>query len=496
MKTRAFIIFSAITVFSLQSLLAQVSVYDGGVKVYQKDIREANGKVEIDLSFDYSALELPSKETLTLIPVLKDDAGSKVALPAIHLNGNNRQKVYDRKVSLNEEQPIFDAAYKIVRAKDKGQNPIEYSASVPAEAWMKNARLYIQANKCGCADSQNLLSETEVGKIRFRPDERYRPDVHVAFTVPKTEAVKNRNEVGEAYLDFHVGKYNIIPDFRNNAAELDKINNLINQVVTDDNITVNAIVFTGKASPEGSFDSNMKLSQNRAKALLDYANKINKLDSDLLRAQSVGEDWEGFEALMVASDYKEKDALLEIIRSSDQPDVKERKFRALNNGAVFTYLNSTIFPQLRRVECKLEYTVRAFSVEEGKEIIKTRPQQLSLNEMYLVANTYRKGSDEFNQVFDVAARIYPQDPVANSNAAAIALSRGDANAAQSYLNKSENSPENENNRGVLYLIQGDLNNAETYLKRAQANGVKEASANLDELEKKRADNKLFDSFEN
>lgn len=43
--------------------------------------------------------------------------------------------------------------------------------------------------------------------------------------------------------------------------------------------------------------------------------------------------------------------------------------------------------------------------------------------MYLVANSYPKGGDDFIKVFDIAVRMYPDDEVANLNAAAVALSK-------------------------------------------------------------------------
>ena len=49
-------------------------------------------------------------------------------------------------------------------------------------------------------------------------------------------------------------------------------------------------------------------------------------------------------------------------------------------------------------------------------------------------------------------------------------------------------------RGVIKLIEGDLDGAETLLKQAKEAGVIDAAANLRELQKKRDDNALFDSF--
>ncbi len=117
----------------------------------------------------------------------------------------------------------------------------------------------------------------------------------------------------------------------------------------------------------------------------------------------------------------------------------------------------------------VRYVVRGFDVEEAKQIIRTRPQQLSLQEMFLVAQTYEKGSNEFNEVFDVAVRMFPDDPTANINAAAIELQRGDLQQSVRYLDKADaQASATLNNRGVLKLLQGDLDSAESYFKQAQA----------------------------
>ena len=112
--------------------------------------------------------------------------------------------------------------------------------------------------------------------------------------------------------------------------------------------------------------------------------------------------------------------------------------------------------------------------------------------MYLVAQTYEKGSNEFNEVFDVAVRMFPDDPTANINAAAIELQRGDLQQAARYLEKADaQASATLNNRGVLKLLQGGLDEAETYFKQAQSLGSAEAGANLEEVANKRKDEAIF-----
>ena len=125
--------------------------------------------------------------------------------------------------------------------------------------------------------------------------------------------------------------------------------------------------------------------------------------------------------------------------------------------------------------------IRGFNVDEAKEVIKTRPQNLSLQEMFAVAQTYEPGSEEFNHVFDVAVRMYPDDPTANLNAANALLERGAAEQAQKFLEKAGDTPQADNARGVALLLLERYDEAEPYLRRAAEAGLSEAKENGKEI---------------
>ena len=88
--------------------------------------------------------------------------------------------------------------------------------------------------------------------------------------------------------------------------------------------------------------------------------------------------------------------------------------------------------------------------------------------------------------------MFPQDPTANINAAAIELEQGNLNGAVRFLQKSsQDEGATLNNYGVLKLLQGDLDAAESYFKKAQEAGIEEAATNLQEVAKKRKDFEVF-----
>ena len=134
-------------------------------------------------------------------------------------------------------------------------------------------------------------------------------------------------------------------------------------------------------------------------------------------------------------------------------------------------------------ECFVSFHVRNLSVEEGKEMLETNPRYLGLDEMYRIANSYPADSEGFRRVFEIAVRTYPDGPIANLNAAAMALSQKDTLQAKMYLDKADKkAPEYENNLGVYYMLTGELDKAKDELTQALQKGVNVAQDNLVELE--------------
>lgn len=461
------------------------------VKVVCNELRQKGNELVIDALISVDGDQVKKRKSITLTPVL-EAASQKEGLPSVLINGRISEKVYKREIALNnlQDEPRF-----AVLKAEEGTMVIPYQMTIPFEAWMKEARFVLAQDLCGCGKEMPGAPLLIADKVVTRPDQRYEVETILAYITPEAETVKHRAEVGTAYLDFEVGKYAILPDFRNNAAELAKINNTIGTVVNDKNITLEGIVLKGFASPEGSYKSNTVLAGNRVKALSEYIRKQHEFPASVFTLENGSEDWTGLKAKVEANqDVPSRKGVLAIIDSNDDPDVKDRKLAALDGGAPYRYVLRNIYPSLRRSDYRVDYRVREFTVEEGREIIKVRPQQLSLSEMFAVANSYQIGSEEYNNVFDIAVVMYNNDPVANLNAANIALSKKDMASARKYLAKAGNSPQAIHARGVMALLDGNLNEAQTLLEQAKAAGVKEAAANLEQLSKKKEDNALFDSF--
>ena len=316
----------------------------------------------------------------------------------------------------------------VKREKDSPQH-YDYRVSLPYVQWMDSVRLVVGQDECGCGKVLAQAGQgnpVAVARVAIVPA--------LAYVAPAVEVVKERALTGEAYLDFPVNLTRIDPGYRRNAAELDKIRATIDTIRGESAYTVRGISLRGFASPEGNLAWNVKLSQG-------------------------------------------KEAILALIDSGEESDAKEARLKAEHPDA-YRRLLTDCYPALRCTRYRIDYVVRGFDVDEAKALITTRPQNLSLQEMFAVAQTYEPGSEAFNRVFDVAVRLYPADPVANLNAANALLERGLAQEALRYLDKAGASPQADNARGAALLLLGRYDEAQQCLERAARSGVKEAEANL------------------
>ena len=189
---------------------------------------------------------------------------------------------------------------------------------------------------------------------------------------------------------------------------------------------------------------------------------------------------------------EDKEQLLTIINQGDVTgndaavNQTKAKLRDFDQGKPYQFLLKEVYPSLRKAVCKVDFEVKNFNAEEAKEILKTRPQNLSLNEMFMVANTYEAVSEEFSDGFETAVRLYPTNATANLNAANAALAREDLTTAARYLRTiqpEDYSPQYYNTWGIIVAKQGKLEEAAKWFAKAQEGDLPEATTNTIELNK-------------
>jgi len=448
------------------------------------ELNQNGDSMYVHMIVDLSNLSLDRNRSLTLTPMITGDADQQKVLPEILINGTTRHKAYLRSLALSkQEEP--GPYLSVVKLDKNAPKELHYRWALPYERWMNSSNLDVKEDFCGCGGYNQEESISRVYTYTYVEKTPYEIKPQLAYIQPEVETVKARGEQWDTFLDFPVNKYEIMPDYMNNPRELSKIESAFRTTKSDNNITVTSIEITGFASPEGGIAHNENLSKQRAERFKSYL--VSKVDfpASIYHVQYGGENWEGLEDAIVKSNITNKDNILSVIQNTSDVNTRKNKIKALNNGATYKQLLADIYPKLRKVTSSVHYNVRGFSVEEAKEILNTRPQQLSLEEMFRIANTYQPDSSQFTEVFETAVRLFPNDKTANLNAAAAALSANNISGAEKYLNKADtNTPEYINNMGVLYLLKGDLSGAQSQFNKASQSGSEAARYNLQEVKNK------------
>ena len=474
---------------------SMAQVRQGSVTVQVNELAQRGDSLYVDMAVTTEGRNVPSRMSADFTPVLVSGERS-LALPAVSLMGRNSYRNHRRALALMsaKERGAYEKSAPYYVVPDyKGDSRMDYRLALPYEAWMSSAQLTLQRIDCGCGKSSVTDVRLLAGKVSLEEViviERYRIEPHLAYIRPEAEAVKSRAEQGESFLDFAVGKTSVNPEFGRNAAELEKIRRMIDLVQDDKDLTIKRIVIVGYASPEGSLAMNERLSEGRAKALRDYLqSRYPAIPGSLYSIRFGGENWDDLVKAVQTSDMPDKQAVLDIIDRYSIIGGREAKLMALKGGTPWRYMLREMFPSLRKVTVTVDYDVRSFDAEEAKAVVKTRPQNLSLNELYLVANTYEPGSEDFNSLFETAVRLYPESVTATVNAAVAALERRDFVGAERYLRSVKSPdriPECDNAWGLLLMLRDqDYDRAAPYFEAARAAGLKAAQQNLDEIDRLR-----------
>ena len=454
-------------------VLKAQSLMDGQMEVRNLAVSRQKDKLFVSLDLDVSALKVGTNREVVFAPILSKGE-HLIELPVVMVAGRNRYYHHLR----NKSTVSLDKLY-----RSGERDVIEYRLVMPYEKWMTNAALNISNTINGCCGApilndisllENVLPEKNV--MTFFPE--------YVYIRPKAEQKINQIE-GSAYIDFPVNRTEVYPEYRRNPQELKKILATIDAVREDSDTRILAISIKGYASPEGSYTNNIRLAKGRTATLKEYVRRQYHFPDSLFTTSYEPEDWEGLRRFVEGSHLTHRDEILRLIDSGMEPDAKDRKIK-VNYRDDYAYLLREVYPGLRHSDYVVRYEVRAYTnPEEIKHLLRTQPQKLSLEEMYLVAQDMEPGSEEYNGTFEIAVRMFPEDATANLNAANTAMRLGNLPLAEKYLEKSGDTSEAAYARGIHAALSSNYEVAETLLKEADRKGQEKAKEMLKRLEEVR-----------
>lgn len=443
-----------------------------GVSIENFNMNREGKYLTVEINLDLNKLNVDANRAVLLTPRLVNGTDS-LDLPSVGIYGRRRYYYYVR----NGIGSISGENETVYRAAGKPDS-VAYNNLAEYEDWMDGATLKFHRSDWGCC--HEILAEYEgiVGRHR----EAFFPEL--VFVQPKAEVMKSRSLSGSAYIDFPVDQTVIYPDYRRNTVELGKIQATIDSVRNDKDITITSVWLKGFASPESPYKHNTDLAIGRTAALKKHIGQLYHFADNIIQTDYEPEDWAGLRRYVEQSNIDHRTEILTMIDSDMEPDAKEAKIKR-TYPQEYRFMLQNFYPALRHTDYRIDYNIRTFSeADEIRRIMAEQPQKLSLNEFYLVAGKYEPGTDEFTEVFNTAVRMFPNDTVANLNAANAAIRRDDFGAARRYLDKAGDSAEAVYARGALAIREKDYDTARRYLNRAKEMGLEKAARTLEELEER------------
>ena len=287
----------------------------------------------------------------------------------------------------------------------------------------------------------------------------------------KTKVISRAVQANTAcYIEFEQGKADIRENRGNNPAEMGRIKENLVSLVEDKVFDLDSIVITASCSPEGSWESNRKLSVLRSESVSrHYQAFLKRREDSLRRSQGVmlsmdesyraaqkapirfiphydAENWDMLDALI------EKDSTLARadkdrygkIRETADPDTREKMLQELSS---YRYLRENLYPRLR--------TVRFDFHLHRKGMVKDTVHTTEVD------STYMQGLEALRErEYEKALSLLREYRDYNTAIAYVSL---DYNAsAMDILKDLEKAPQVNYMLALLYARKGDDQNAVQY----------------------------------
>ena len=262
------------------------------------------------------------------------------------------------------------------------------------------------------------------------------------------------------------------------SEEMKKLEAYIKEAAAKENMNLNGIDVRSYASPDGAYDFNEKLANQREKSSSTFLKKQMKKgkvdqykDENFFKNFVVAEDWDGFKKAMEESNIQDKELILRVLSMHSDPEVREREIK--NIASAFAVVADQILPKLRRSLFVVNTELIGKSDDELKALAKSSPAELNVEELLYSATLFDNNNDKL-AIYETCMRQFPNDWRGFNDAGMIQFEMGNIAAAQSNFNKansmSANNPVVQNNLGAVALKNGDLKQAEIYFGAATGAG--------------------------
>lgn len=337
-----------------------------------RSVPERNGQVRLDFMITLPKQLLGGSRSVVITPVLHKPDG-RMELEDLVIRGGRfsllqqrdywqyetyverfRPDTLGREAAFNRfvkfpypEDARFDSV-----VERRGMMTYYYSEEVPTDETSKRMTVTLEGKVLGIDDSSYRLPPSDtldyvVSSMLSFVDTLPRYRIRI---IDKYVTVIDRN-----YIQFLVGRTEVVDTLADNRRQLDKITDLMRRIVDQEEFFVDAITLTATASPEGSHAANERLARGRAEALKRYlVKRYGRQVDTMLTVRWVAEDWDELTRLIKGSrELPHRDEILELIASEKNPDRREQLIRQ-RFPAAYARIRSELYPHLRAVNFRYD----------------------------------------------------------------------------------------------------------------------------------------------
>lgn len=407
-------------------------------------------KIPVTLTVTYPDGYFHPKATMQVTPVLVYSSGEEQKGPTFTYQGEkvmDNYKVVPKAGGTVREQFAFDYEEGVEQAHLELRGVAGYNGK----------EIAIPAVKVADGTIVTQLLANANGSYSYKKDDY--------------QAVLHEQTEGQVMYDYNSST---IKGSELRSQSIKELQAALAQIEADPRYTVTGTSVVAYASPEGGQEYNAKLSDNRAASAQKAWGQVtgDKNAPDNLEVRSIGQDWDGFREAVEKSDIEDKDLILRVLSMYSDPAVRESEIK--NMSKVYTEINKSVFPELRRARFITEMDYQNFSDEELVELSRQAVDVLDEEGLLRVASITEDNARK-EELYKKAVDKFGSDR-ARFNLAAMALDDQRPDAAAKYLDAIKTQDADvKNARGVVELQRGDRKAAEEWFRKA---GTPEAKANL------------------
>lgn len=447
--------------------------------VEPKVLVEKGQYVEVKVKGKFPEKYFGKKAAMLFQPVLKYEGGETAFKP----------------ITLKGEDVLGDGI--LISNKEGGS--FTYSDKIPYTPEMNIAELVIEpvayvAKEKVYLDKGEIVEKAKYVKLGKRKladgtiytSERIYPgDANFLIAHHGYEEEVIISESAKIFFRVNISKINWYYPLNKEQAAINALENLY--AFIEKGWKIKNIKIDGYASPEGEESRNEDLSENRALNSEEYLiKKIKKMSSKkdakidytdpendiTFKIDYHGPDWDGFMTMVGESDIKDKNAILNVIRSAKGNTAKEEEIRNMIN--IYPEIEDEILKPLRRACISVNCFEPKRTKENIAELSTTYPDSLLVEELLFSATLTDDGKTRLT-IYESVMEIYPDAWQAYNNAAVCNMKHGNYNEALALLEKAKDrAPNSEvvfNNMGILSMYMNDYSSAKANFEKAQSLGA-------------------------